>query len=62
MMIEDNYSINIAIDGKHWAKVELGGWQSEEVALDKARIIQERFPEAEVTLMKVICRGHEIEL
>lgn len=41
---------------------ELGWWQSEEVALDKARIIQERFPEAEVTLMKVICRGREIEL
>lgn len=61
MMIEDNYSINIAIDGKHWARVELGG-QFKEVALDKARIIQERFPEAEVTLMKVICRGREIEL
>lgn len=61
MMIEDNYSINIAINGKHWAKVELG-WQIKEVALYKARIIQERFPEAEVTLTEVTCRGHEIEL
>ena len=60
MMIEDNYDINIAVNGSHWARVELGH-EFELVAINKARIIQERFPEAKVTLMKVTCRGHEIE-
>ncbi len=60
MMIEDNYDINIAIDGKHWARVELGHEFAPE-AIDKARIIQERFPEAKVTLLKVTCRGMEVE-
>lgn len=60
MMIEDNYCINIAVDGRHWARVELG-WERELVAMDKARIIQKRFPEAKVELTKVTCRGMEVE-
>ena len=60
MMIEDNYDVNIAIDGKHWSKVELG-WEFESVAIDKARTIQKRFPEAKITLTKVTCRGNKIE-
>ena len=60
MMIEDNYDVNIAIDGKHWARVELG-WQFEDVAIAKAEMLHERFPEAEITLRKAVCRGYEVK-
>lgn len=59
MMIEDNYYINIAVAGRHWGRVELG-CEKEIVAQDKARVLQKRFPEAEVMLIKVTCRGEEI--
>ncbi len=60
MMIKNNYWINIAVGGKHWATVELDDtW--EHVALDKARVLKARFPEAEITLYHTDCSATEIE-
>lgn len=60
MTIERNYWINIAVGGRHWARVELGAeWKH--VVLDKARVLKARFPEAEITLYHTDCSATEIE-
>lgn len=70
-MIEDHYEINVSRKEKmiydmeeryyHFCKIEIGE-TNEEKAMEKYRIICEKFrtPEYKCTLTKVICRGETI--